>query len=461
MKRIQSIMWTSLSVLAMFGTSCKKDVNSTSSPTSTVARAATASSFKVIGYLPSWAGSVSSIQFSKLTHINYAFLLPTASGGYQAIDNPSKLSSMVSSAHANGVKALISVGGGGGGGGFSGIVASSANINNFVNSMLSFCNQYGLDGVDIDWEYPSAGTQANNFLTMMTALSTALHNQGKILSVAVIGDGGDYIVSGIFNVVDIVMIMAYDDNNFQHSTYELGAQCMAYWLGRGCPASKAILGVPFYGHDSSQDPNSDAAEVEYNTIIGDGASSTLDVFSTFGYNGLLTMKSKTSYAMSTGGGVGIWELSGDATGTNSLLTAINQVVTAGGAVPTNAPIGQTVTLKGFNNLYVSGEDGTKAMTCTRTAPQAWEDFLVVDAGHGKIALQSMGMYVSSEDGTKAITCNRAAYGTWEVWDYILASDGKTTLRSSNGLFISSENGTKSMTCTRTVAQGWEEFGINQ
>jgi GH18 family chitinase len=453
-------MWTGLSVLALFITSCKKDINSTS-PTKTVARAATASSFKVIGYLPSWAGSVSSIQFSKLTHINYAFLLPTASGGYQAIDNPSKLSSMVSSAHANGVRALISVGGGGGGGGFAGIVASSANINNFVNSMLSFCNQYGLDGVDIDWEYPSAGTQANNFLTMMTALSTALHNQGKILSVAVIGDGGDYIVSGIFNVVDIVMIMAYDDNNFQHSTYELGAQCMAYWLGRGCPASKAILGVPFYGHDSSQDPNSDAAEVEYNTIIGDGASATLDVFSTFGYNGLLTMKSKTSYAMSTGGGVGIWELSGDATGTNSLLTAINQVVTAGGAVPTNAPVGQTVTLKGFNNLYVSGEDGTKAMTCTRTAPQAWEDFLVVDAGHGKIALQSMGMYVSSEDGQQAITCNRAAYSTWEVFDYILASDGKATLRSSNGLFISSENGTKSMTCTRTVAQGWEEFGINQ
>jgi len=106
-------MWAGLSVLALSITSCQKDINSTSS-TKTVARAATASSFKVMGYLPSWSGSVSSIQFSKLTHINYAFLIPTSSGGYQAIDNPSKLSSMVSSAHANGVKALISVGGGGG-----------------------------------------------------------------------------------------------------------------------------------------------------------------------------------------------------------------------------------------------------------------------------------------------------------------------------------------------------------
>jgi GH18 family chitinase len=459
MKAIQSIMWTGLSVLALFSTSCKKDVISTSSSTPTVARAATASSFKVMGYLPSWSGSVSSIQFSKLTHINYAFLIPTSSGGYQAIDNPSKLSGMVSSAHANGVRALISVGGGGGGGGFAGIVASSTNINNFVNSMLSFCNQYGLDGVDIDWEYPASGTQASNFVTMMNALSTALHNQGKILSIAVIGLGGDSILGGIFNAVDIVMVMAYDDNNFQHATYELGAQCMAYWLGRGCPASKAVLGVPFYGHDSSLDPNN--STVQYNTIIANGGSPNLDVYNSIGYNGILTMKSKTSYAMSVGGGIGIWELSGDATGTNSLLTAINQVVTAGGAVSTNAPVGQTVTLKGFNNLYVSGEDGTKAMTCTRTAPQAWEQFLIVDAGHGKIALQSMGMYVSSEDGQQAITCNRAAYSTWEVWDYIPASDGKATLRSSNGLFISSENGTKSMTCTRTAAQGWEEFGINQ
>ncbi|WP_431214162.1 family 16 glycosylhydrolase [Puia sp. P3] len=35
-----------------------------------------------------------------------------------------------------------------------------------------------------------------------------------------------------------------------------------------------------------------------------------------------------------------------------------------------APIGQTITLKGSNGLYVSGEDGTKAMTCTRTTAQA-------------------------------------------------------------------------------------------
>ena len=41
------------------------------------------------------------------------------------------------------------------------------------------------------------------------------------------------------------------------------------------------------------------------------------------------------------------------------------------ASPTAPPIGQTITLKGFNNDYVSGEDGTTSMTCTRTTASTW------------------------------------------------------------------------------------------
>jgi beta-glucanase (GH16 family) len=128
---------------------------------------------------------------------------------------------------------------------------------------------------------------------------------------------------------------------------------------------------------------------------------------------------------------------------------------------TAAPIGQTITLKGFNNDYVSGENGTQAMTCTRTTASAWEQFLVVDAGGGKVALQSMGKYVSSENGTQAITCNRTTVSDWEKFDWVPTTDGKVTLRGNNGLFVSSENGTQAMTCTRTTASGWEAFAVNQ
>ena len=468
MKTLKYLFGVSGIAMLMFMASCKKDAQNPEpgkklalNGNSNNSLATNASSFKVIGYLPSWAGDVTQVQYSKLTHIDYAFLIPTSSGGYEAIDDPSKLSSMVSLAHAAGTKAMISVGGGGGGDGFAGIVASSANITTFVNSMVSFTNQYNLDGVDIDWEYPSTGTQANNFLTMMQQLATAMHNKGKLLSIAVIGEDGDYVVSGMFSTVDFLNIMAYDDNNFQHSNFDLSADCLGYLLCRGVPASKAILGVPFYGHDSSKSEDDADDQVNYNTILADGGSPTLDVYGTIGYNGILTMKSKTSYAMSNCGGLSIWDLSGDATGSNSLLTAINQTIAAGGTLSTGAPVGTIITLKGFNSEYVSGENGTKAMTCTRTSPSTWEQFLVVNAGYGKVALQSMSKYVSSEDGLNPITCNRTSYGTWEMFDWIPTTNGNITLRGTNDDFISSEDGEQSMTCTRPVASGWEAFGVNQ
>ena len=126
-----------------------------------------------------------------------------------------------------------------------------------------------------------------------------------------------------------------------------------------------------------------------------------------------------------------------------------------------APIGQTITLKGNNGLYVSSEDGTQAMNCNRPTAQAWEQFLVVDAGNGKVALQSVGQYVSSENGTKAITCNRPTFGGWETFTWINNADGTISLQGSNGDFVSSENGAQPMTCTRTTAQAWEEFRVNQ
>jgi len=128
---------------------------------------------------------------------------------------------------------------------------------------------------------------------------------------------------------------------------------------------------------------------------------------------------------------------------------------------TGAPIGSTVSLKGFNNQYVSSENGTQAMNCNRPTASAWETFTVVDAGAGKIALQAMGKYVSSENGTQAITCNRTSISDTEKFDWITTADGKVTLRGNNAKFISSENGTQAMTCTRATASGWEAFGVNQ
>jgi GH18 family chitinase len=177
---------------------------------------------RVVGYMPSWAGQASKIQYTKLTHINYAFIRPTTTGGLTAIDNPAKLQDIVSRAHAVGVKVGIAVGGWSdlNNQDFQSMAANSTYRNNFVNNLVNLCNQYGLDGVDLDWEYPREGNDPANFNTLMGQLATAMHSRGKTLTAAVSASGyyADGIQSGVFNSVDWLNLMAYDGGQPNHST---------------------------------------------------------------------------------------------------------------------------------------------------------------------------------------------------------------------------------------------------
>jgi len=122
-------------------------------------------------------------------------------------------------------------------------------------------------------------------------------------------------------------------------------------------------------------------------------------------------------------------------------------------------IGKIVTFKGNNGKYISSENGTQAMTCTRPAAQAWEQFMVIDAGSGKIELLSMGKFVSSENGTQPMDCNRVLAQAWEQFTWITNANGTVSLQGSNGDFVSSENGLAPITCSRTPAQAWEQFTV--
>ena len=283
--------------------------------------------FYIVGYFPTWTGNVNNIPYDKLTHINYSFILPTSSGGLSTLGNPSRLNSLVTLAHASNVKVCIAVGGwdiGDGGGNdnrFETFAADATKRTTFVVNLINFVNTYNLDGVDIDWEYPDPGTSATNFALLMKELSDSLHARSKILTAAVISRGyyGDGIKSEVFDYVDFLNLMAYDAGN-PHSTYSEGYESLNYWIGRGLPPSKAILGVPFYGRNpyssysalvsmDPQAPNKDYVNSNGNIIY---------------YNGLQTIRNKTNLAKTSGGGIMIWELTMDTNDQNSLLKAIHE-----------------------------------------------------------------------------------------------------------------------------------------
>ncbi|SER97738.1 hypothetical protein SAMN04488023_12346 [Pedobacter rhizosphaerae] len=124
------------------------------------------------------------------------------------------------------------------------------------------------------------------------------------------------------------------------------------------------------------------------------------------------------------------------------------------------PIGQTVKLKGPNNLFVSGENGEAPMRCNRASASGWETFTIIDAGAGKIGLRSMNKYVSSENGaTTGITCNRTTISDWEKFDWVVNANGKISLKGNNGKYISSEDGQSVMKCNRATIAGWEAFAL--
>lgn len=295
--------------------------------------------FKVVGYYPSWErDKLSAVDFGVLTHVCYAFAIPTSDGGLRDLENPDTAAQLISSAHGNGAKVLLSVGGWSYNdtpleGVFMEATADSERVKRFTESIVAMCDKYGFDGIDMDWEHPRVdGTSAKQYEELMLALSEKLHAEGKLLTAAVLSgataDGNIYYdaaahTNAVLNAVDFINIMAYDGGDGErHSQYEFAVNCGTYWTEtRGLPRYKAVLGVPFYARPSWADYGTILAAVP-DAWSGDSVSyNGMEVY----YNGIDTIKKKTEYAKENLGGVMIWELSQDSSDPDkSLLQAIGE-----------------------------------------------------------------------------------------------------------------------------------------
>ena len=60
----------------------------------------------MVGYLASWEDP-RPLAYERLTHLNYAFVLPTATGGLTPVPAPARLAAVVREAHAHGVKVSL------------------------------------------------------------------------------------------------------------------------------------------------------------------------------------------------------------------------------------------------------------------------------------------------------------------------------------------------------------------
>ncbi|KAI6216769.1 Cht7 [Aphelenchoides fujianensis] len=199
------------------------------------------------------------------THIFWAFAYVNSSFGVYPTD-PSDLQPNGGYAQLRqlkqqqpGLKTLISIGGASFDNSiFQSAASSAANQQQFARNVLNFARQNGFDGVDIDWEYPTAGQKSS-----FTALMQAIKSQANGMLVTAAVSAGiptvqqAYDLNGLKNAVDFLNVMTYDYHGswdqqtgflaplYSGDTLNVNAT-IQYFLQQGFPASKIVLGVPTY-----------------------------------------------------------------------------------------------------------------------------------------------------------------------------------------------------------------------
>jgi chitinase len=238
---------------------------------------------RVVAYVQGWS-IPAVIHPEKLTHINFSFAHIDA--GRALLDQPgvaddlAKLRALKKQNPR--LKVMVSVGGWLADG-FSDAALTDSSRHTFARSAIALLQDYSLDGIDLDWEYPGQGVAGikyrdedkRNFTlllkTLREALDAASHARARggsdryILTIAAADrEYFDHVeMSKLHVYLDWINEMAYDFFNsltpttghqaglyrseFASATDRNGDAAVKQYLGAGVPPQKIVLGVPFYG----------------------------------------------------------------------------------------------------------------------------------------------------------------------------------------------------------------------
>lgn len=299
--------------------------------------------FKVIGYYcGEWFDvPVEKLQAEKLTHIMYGFLIPTEDGTCKPFEEPEELTQLIEKCHSVGTEVYVSLGGYSEKNGpplatvFEKIGADDNLRGIFVDNIIDVVEQYGFDGVEMDWEYPTYTTSADYEKTVVL-LSEKLKLMGKGLSTALPGTGSTdgqnvwealaAVTDKTIDCFDFISLMCYDlHSDPNHSPIWYSNTTINYWKNyRNVPAEKLILGMPLYARPSWQqyrflvEMNKENAYKDY--LKTEPLEST--------YNGLNTLREKTMIAFRTAGGVMLFDVNEDTYDDTSAVSMIDDTLAA-------------------------------------------------------------------------------------------------------------------------------------
>ncbi|POR31276.1 Endochitinase B1 [Tolypocladium paradoxum] len=272
------------------------------------------------------------------------------------------------------LKTLLSIGGwtASQAGKFSSFVGTDTGRQKFASSAVKMLGDWGMDGIDIDWEYPKDAQEAQQFVLLLKACRDALdryaadnaQNYHYLLTVAAAAGPENYAhldMKGMDPYLDAWHLMAYDydgswdtttghqaniypDPSNPNSTKFNTEQAVEAYLQGGITPDKMALGVPLYGRsfmntDGLGKPFSGVGQGSvspgvwlYRDLPRPGATVQIDnkVGAAWSYDPAArelvsydTPQSallKANYLRAKGlGGAVFWEAAGDKTGDDSIV----------------------------------------------------------------------------------------------------------------------------------------------
>ncbi|KAL1921041.1 uncharacterized protein VTP21DRAFT_11676 [Calcarisporiella thermophila] len=247
----------------------------------------------VAGYYVSWAiydrkYNVKDMDPTKLSHVLYGFANLNETGSVvladpwadveKHIDNEPWTATpnlygnfrqllLMKQKHRH-VKVSLSIGGWSFSKNFAEVARDEQKRRQMVETSMRLVNDLGLDGIDIDWEFPNNSEDAENFVKLLHDFRTALTEDAERK-----GDSIPYLLTAAMpcsedkynllklehmaHYVDHFYLMAYDyagswsaRSGHQANLYggEINTdKCVRDYIARGVPGRKIVLGLPMYG----------------------------------------------------------------------------------------------------------------------------------------------------------------------------------------------------------------------
>ena len=228
---------------------------------------------KIIAYATGPAETIKQYPIEKLTHIIYSFLkIKNDTLTFHNLDQENTVRQLIALKATNPqLKIMVSVGGWSGCSFCSDLFANDKHRKNFAKSTVFLFKKYGIDGLDLDWEYPAIegfpghkydAADKNNFTELIKALRKELGNDFLLTFAAggflkYLNESVDW--DAVMPLVDFVNLMTYDlvggyATVTGHHTLlqdyrpgqESATKCVNWLLNKKVAAGKLIIGAAMY-----------------------------------------------------------------------------------------------------------------------------------------------------------------------------------------------------------------------